>query len=104
MKLLLLFFLLIGTSGIAQPLPYKKLRDIKIQPGVQRISVDRLGGFYTVSDCIIEKFSPEGKLEKKYSQDECPHIDLLEAWALMRIYGYSKQKQQFLVLDHQLEW
>jgi hypothetical protein len=103
MKSLPLFFFLICTSGTAQPFPYKKLKDIKIQADIQRISVDRLGGFYTVSNCTIEKFSPEGKLEKKSSISECTRIALLEAWALMRIYGYDKQKQQFLIFDHQLE-
>lgn len=99
--LILLFIVAIPAQS--QPFPYKKLREVKLQPEVTSISVDRLGGFYTVNDCGIEQFDPEGKPKGHYKPRGCTKTQLLEAWSLMRIYAYQKEKQQFIVFDSQLE-
>ena len=99
----LLLFILVSYRVQSQMFPYKKLREVKLQPGIDRISVDRLGGFYTLSKCDIEQFDPEGRPNKKYFSTGCAGIELIEAWPLMRIYAYQKSKQQFLVFDHSLE-
>jgi hypothetical protein len=101
----LLLFLIVGCCSVqAQQFPLKKIREIKLQPSVHHISVDRLGGFYTVGDCEIEQFDPEGKLLKRHKLNGCLITDLLEAWPLMRIYAYQRSKQQFSVFDHNLDF
>ena len=103
MKVLLAFICLIGFSLHAQQLPYKKLREIKLQSKADRISVDRLGGFYIVNACGIDQFDPDGKPQKKYHPRGCTDTELVEAWSLMRIYAYQKSKQQFIVFDSNME-
>ena len=103
MKSLIFLLALIATQAIAQQAPLKKIKEIKIQADVEHISVDRLGGFYTVSDCGIEQFDADGKKLKRYALDACDQTDLLEAWPLMRVYAYQKSKQQFLIFDHVLD-
>lgn len=103
MKSLIFLLSLLAEQAIAQQAPLKKINEIKIQSNVEHISVDRLGGFYTVSDCSIEQYDAEGKRLKKYSLTDCEQTDLLEAWPLMRVYAYQNSKQQFLILDHVLE-
>jgi len=103
MKLLTVVLSLIGSTLLAQQFPYTKLREVKLQSDVERISVDRLGGFYTVNKCGIEKFDPEGKREKNYVKKICTDTELLEAWQLARIYAYQKSKQQFIVFNPNME-
>ena len=103
MKGSIVTFLFLAHASLAQPILYKKIKEIKIQSNIELVSVDRVGGFYTVSDCGIEQFSPEGKQQNKYNPKGCTNTDLLEAWPLMRIYAYQKDKQQFIVFDHNLE-
>ncbi len=103
MKLLIASYALIVSVAWGQPFPYKKLKEVKLQANVTRVSVDRLGGFYTVSDCGIEQFNPEGKLQNKYLPNGCTGTELFEAWPLMRLYAYQKSKQQFILFDHNLK-
>jgi hypothetical protein len=99
-----LFLILIPIALLnAQHVVQKKLKELKLQPKVTNISVDRLGGFYVVGECGVEQFDPEGKLTKKYKLDDCNTTDLLEAWSLMRIYAYQNYKQQFTVFNNHLE-
>lgn len=101
MKFFSLILLLIATTGSSQQL--KKLRDIKLPTSVDRISVDRLGGFYTVNNCGIDKFSPEGKSEAKYHPRGCTDSELVEAWGYARVFAYQKYKQHFIVFDPLME-
>jgi hypothetical protein len=97
MKSLSLILLLFSTVGFGQQI--KKLKDIKLPSRIDRISVDRLGGFYTVNSCGIDKFSPEGKAEGKYRPRGCTDSELVEAWGYARVFAYQKSKQQFIVFD-----
>jgi hypothetical protein len=103
MKFFLLTFSLFLFSVNAQEFPYKKIRETKLPSKVNRISVDRLGGFYIVGDCGVEQFDPEGIHKKSYKLSSCNAIELLEAWPLMRICAYQNYKQQFTIFDSHLE-
>ncbi len=102
-SVIFLVVILTSCACLAQSFPYKKLREVKLQATADRISIDRLGGFYTVNDCGIEQFDPEGKPLKKYSPRGCTDTELVEAWPLARIYAYQKSKQHFIIFDHDLE-
>ncbi len=101
MKSICSILVLLSVTVSGQQL--KKLRDIKLPPTVDKISVDRLGGFYTMNDCGIDKFSPEGKPEGKYHPRGCNPTELLEAWGLARIFAYRKSEQRFVIFDPQME-
>jgi hypothetical protein len=103
MKHFIWMVLLCSGPVFGQESRLKKFREVKLQMRVDRISVDRLGGFYTMNDCGIEQFDAQGKTQNKYSPKPCQQADLLEAWPLMRIYDYQKTEQQFLVFDHNLD-
>jgi len=103
MRSIALVFLAIASTALSQPISLKKLREVKLQSNVKGISVDRLGGFYTSNDCGIEQFDPEGNLKFKYAPRGCTSTQLLEAWALARIYAYQKEKQQFIVFDSRMD-
>jgi hypothetical protein len=103
MKSITLVLLVIAYSALSQPANLKKIREVKLQANVKAISVDRLGGFYTSNDCGIEQFDPEGKLKARYNPKGCTSTQLLEAWALARIYAYQKEKQQFIVFDSKMD-
>lgn len=103
MRLIVLLLSLSLSSAVAQNFPYKKLREIKIPSKINRISVDRLGGFYVVSDCEVMQFDPEGIQKSSYKLSSCNPIELVEAWPLMRIYAYQNYKQQFTIFDSHLE-
>ena len=87
----------------AQKFPYRKLKEVKIQSNITGISVDRLGGFYTISNCRIEQYDPEGSLTQTFKPTSCHPTELLEAWPLMRIYAYQNFKQQFTIFTNHLE-
>ena len=103
MRFLTCLISLSGFFSVAQVAAVKKIKEIKLQSKVSTITVDRLGGFYTVSDCKIEQFSPEGELQKTFSRDRCNPTELMEAWPLMRIFAYQNYKQQFTLFSSHLE-
>ena len=94
---------LLWLPANAQKFPYKKLKEIKLQDKVTKISVDRLGGFYTVRDCGVEQYDPNGIFKNSYKIAVCNSIELLEAWPLVRLYAYQNKNQQFVVFDSHLE-
>lgn len=96
-------FLLLVVYANGQQLIRKKIKEIKIQPKVTCISVDRLGEFYVVGDCKIDQYDPDGKLIKTFSYPRCSSTELLEAWPYVRIYAYQNFKQQFTILNSHLE-
>jgi hypothetical protein len=101
MRTLLALLLILNLAASAQQL--KKLRDIKLPATVDRISVDRLGGFYTVNDCGINKFDPEGRPASKYQSKGCTPTELLEAWGNARVFAFQKSRHQFIVFNPEME-
>ena len=96
--------LLVATVVLkAQQQINRKIKEVKLQSKIKGISVDRLGGFYTVGDCSIEQFDPNGKLVKSFQLDECYPTELLEAWSYVRLYAYQNYKQQFTIFNSHLE-
>ena len=81
----------------------KKLREVKLTGHITSISVDRLGGFYTVTDCGIKQFNPEGKQLGAYTPRGCTPTEIFESWNYVRSYAYQKTKQQFLVFNNNME-
>jgi hypothetical protein len=103
-QLLPIISVLLSTTILSgQQLIRKKIKDVKVQAKVTNVSVDRLGGFYTVGDCGIEQFDPEGKFVKSYNYLDCNSTELLEAWLYVRIYAYQNYKQQFTIFNSHLE-
>ena len=103
MRVFAFYWLIVSITSFAQQKPLKKIKEVKLQSGITTISVDRLGGFYTISDCGIEQFDSLGNLKKKYPVNGCNPTELLEAWSLMRIYAYQNYKQQFTVFTSHME-
>ena len=101
MRTLLVLLLVSNFCISAQTL--KKLRDIKLPARIDRISVDRLGGFYTVNDCGINKFDPEGNAVSKYQTRGCTPTELLEAWGNARIFAFQKSSSRFVVFDPKMD-
>jgi hypothetical protein len=101
MKSCVWILLFLSLNSYGQQL--KKLREIKLPPTVDRISVDRLGGFYTVNDCGIHKFSPEGKEESAYRPRGCHPTQLVEAWGYARVFAFRKDEMRFVVFDPKME-
>lgn len=99
----LMFCYLFSIELTGQKFIHKKIKDIKIQNKVEKVSVDRLGGFYTVGECTIQQFNPDGKLTGTYKLDACESTEIIEAWQLMRIYAYQSFKQQFTIFNNHLE-
>jgi hypothetical protein len=98
----LIALLLISVLG-ASAQQLKKLRDVKLPVTVDRISVDRLGGFYTVNDCGINKFDPEGKAAGKYQPKDCTRTELFEAWGNARLFAFQKSQLSLTVFNPEME-
>jgi len=76
----------------------KKLRDIAME-GIVNVSIDRLGDFYLVrSDGSIHKYDTDGNFKAKFQNTGFP-VTLLEPWNPLRVFVYSKEHQQILLLD-----
>lgn len=101
MRTFIVVLLLSALTVSAQEL--KKLRDINLPATVDRISVDRLGGFYTVHDCGINKFDPEGKAVHKYQPRGCMPTELVEAWGNARVFAFQKSHPRFIVFNPEME-
>lgn len=101
MRMLIAILLISVSCAHAQQL--KKLRDIKLPAKVERISVDRLGGFYTVNDCGIDKFDPDGKAVRKYQLNGCTPTELCEAWGNARVFAFQKAHPRFIVFNPEME-
>jgi hypothetical protein len=101
MRTLIALLLISTLSASAQQL--KKLRDVKLPAAVDCISVDRLGGFYTVTDCGIDKFDPEGKAVGKYRPRGCTTTELVEAWGNARVFAFQKSHPRFIVFNPEME-
>lgn len=98
-----IIYVFICSIAPAQVLSSKKLHQSKITlQKVERISVDRLGGFYLSSACGLEKFDPEGHEKEKYRFSKCTATELLEAWNLFRIYGFQRATRSFKIYDQYL--
>jgi hypothetical protein len=99
LKILLITYLVVFTFETnAQQLSTKKLHQSKIQlEKVDRISVDRLGGFYVSAACGIEKFDPDGVEKEKYKFRNCVTEEVVEAWNPFRIYAFQKTMRSFKV-------
>lgn len=100
----LMFVFCIGSiHSIAQNFPYKKLKEGKFSGSIDRISVDRLGGFYLVTNCGINQYDPEGNELSSYRPRGCTPTELFEAWGYARLYGFQKAKSQLTVFNKDLE-
>ena len=101
MRALIALLLISVLSASAQQL--KKLRDVKLPAKVERISVDRLGGFYSVNDCGITKYNPEGKSVGRYNPRGCTPTELVEAWGNARVFAFQKSHPRFIVFNPEME-
>lgn len=95
--LLLLVVLLTYTPLSAQPYTHVKTIHLK---GVERVSIDRVGFFYTVqSNGTIKKFSEDTELVAEYNQASTDTPDIIEAWSGMRVISFNRDKQNYTLFD-----
>jgi hypothetical protein len=96
-----IFVLITQVAGAQSGL--KKLKEFPT-PSVRTIALDRLGDFYlTFPDGSFKKYDTEGNFMSEYSNGEHRPLTLLEPWNPLRLFTYSQDKQDIILLDHNLE-
>jgi hypothetical protein len=68
--------------------------------GIDHISVDRLGNIY-LGDHFgnIDKYSPEGEKQVRFSPVQKGEIGIMESWNPLRIFVFYPELQQYVFLD-----
>jgi len=88
--------------AMPQP-PIKKIKEFSTRE-VSKVSIDRLGNFYMVSEKgVIKKYDTDGNFMNEFSNPEGYPITILEPWNPLRVFVYCREQQKIILLDHQLE-
>jgi hypothetical protein len=96
---------LFGASLLAIPTTAQvgsKTRGFSID-GITGASLDRLGELYLVlRNGSIRKYDTLGNFLRETTTPGSQNVTLLEPWNPLRIFVYSKEKNQITLLDHNL--
>lgn len=96
-KIFISFLFFASLAGYAQKL---NLIDSTAISSVNTVSVDRLGNFYIADKKgSIFKYSSKGELLLEFSPQKTGTIDLLEAWNPLRVFGFYRDYQEYVILD-----
>ena len=92
----------IAQTVLAQDSPLKKINTITLK-GVADVALDRLGNLYTVEDGLtLNKYDTDGNFLFTFSNLERIPLTQIEPWNPLRIFVYSKEGQEILILDRSL--
>lgn len=84
---------------ISQAQPLELLREVKIQPPAA-VSLDRYNRIFVGDEKgNVNQYDAEGKFLLTYSPPKVVRLSLLEAWNTTKIFAFSRDFQQYTLLD-----
>jgi hypothetical protein len=96
--------LLFGSNAsVSQALDTLKKINVVPLKGIDHLAIDRLGNPYGVfTNLSISKYDTDGKFQCAFANPEKKPITQLEPWNPLRVFIYSKETQEIVVLDRSL--
>lgn len=95
--------LVVSNASVSQSLDtLKKINTVPLKD-IDHLAIDRLGNPYAVfTNLSISKYDTDGKFQGTFANSEKKSITQLEPWNPLRVFIYSKETQEIILLDRSL--